>query len=59
MQILDYKDKLSKHVEETIEKYRMHVAELERPQAAMRKEMDKLNKQMGELVDECNARKIQ
>ena len=56
MQILEYKDKLSKHVDETIEKYRMHVAELERPQAVMRKEMDKLNKQMGELVDECNAR---
>ena len=54
MQILEYKDKLSKHVDETIEKYRVHVAELERPQAAMRKEMDKLNRQMADLVDECN-----
>ena len=54
MQILEYKDKLSKHVDETIEKYRVHVAELERPQAAMRKEMDKLNGQMADLVDECN-----
>ena len=59
LQVLDYKERLSKHVDETIEKYRMHVAELERPQAVMRKEMDKLNKQMGELVDECNARQIQ
>ena len=57
--MLDYKEKLSKQVDETIEGYRVHVAELERPQAEMRKEMDKLNKQMGELVDECNARKIQ
>ena len=58
-QILDYKDKLSARVDKTVEDYRIHVSELERPQAAMRKEMDKLNKQMGELVDECDARKIQ
>ena len=44
-------------MDKQIEEYRVHVSQLERPQAEMRREMDQLNKQMKRLTEECDKRK--
>ena len=58
-QIADFKEHLSKRVDQQIEAYRMHVHQLEMPQREMQREFDQIKVQMAQLTEECNERKIQ